>query len=144
MSISKKTVLITGCSDRGIGAICYGQDIPTEKGYYLLSTLRNASKAGTLGELDDSEILGLRGHLRGVRPAAARSAWQVVKQRLAQLCHVRCWMWTSTRPSEFFDAFAPLLVKARGVIINYSYIAWDSLQIRSSMRRSVRLLSWSR
>ncbi len=57
MLISKKTALITGCSDGGIGAAM--AKILCEKGYHVFATLRNTSKAGTLAALSNVDILDL-------------------------------------------------------------------------------------
>jgi 1-acylglycerone phosphate reductase len=55
--MQKKTVLITGCSQGGLGEALVRAF--HEKGYYVFATLRNTAKAGTLAELDDVEILEL-------------------------------------------------------------------------------------
>lgn len=56
-AIKKKTALITGCSDGGLGAaMCRAL---LEKDYHVFATLRNTSKAGTLTTLSDVEILEL-------------------------------------------------------------------------------------
>ena len=75
MPISKKTALITGCSDGGIGASM--AKVLHEKGYYVFATLRNISKAGTLTEIDDVEILELDVTLK---ESIARCAEEVRKR----------------------------------------------------------------
>lgn len=57
MAINKKTVLITGCSDGGIGAALARAFL--SQNYHVFATLRNTSKAGSLANTPGVEILEL-------------------------------------------------------------------------------------
>lgn len=57
MAITKKTVLITGCSDGGIGAALARAFLVHD--YHVFATLRNTSKAGTLATTPGIEVLEL-------------------------------------------------------------------------------------
>ena len=141
MPISKKTALITGCSDGGIGASM--AKVLHEKGYYVFATLRNISKAGTLTEIDDVEILELDVTLK---ESIARCAEEVRKRTggtldilinnagsdfLMPLLDVDI-----EEARKYFDvnfwgvfavtqAFAPMVVNAKGVIVNHSSVVWN-------------------
>ncbi|KAJ5989635.1 short-chain dehydrogenases/reductase [Penicillium waksmanii] len=52
-----KTVLITGCSDGGLGAAM--AKVYRAKGFHVFATLRNITKAGSLLDMDGIEILEL-------------------------------------------------------------------------------------
>lgn len=52
-----KTVLITGCSDGGLGAEM--ARVYHAKGFRVFATLRNTAKAGTLADIEGIEILEL-------------------------------------------------------------------------------------
>ncbi|CAH0037185.1 unnamed protein product [Clonostachys rhizophaga] len=53
----KKTVLITGCTDGGLGAAM--ARAYEARGFRVFATLRSLSKAGTLGEMEGVELLEL-------------------------------------------------------------------------------------
>lgn len=52
-----KTVLITGCSNGGLGAAM--AKVYRAKGFHVFATLRNIAKAGSLVDMDGIEILEL-------------------------------------------------------------------------------------
>ncbi|RYP01783.1 hypothetical protein DL764_006070 [Monosporascus ibericus] len=161
MSASKKMVLITGCSDGGIGASM--AKILHEKGYYVFATLRNTSKAGTLMGLNDVEILELE---VTSKESITRCAEQVRKRSGGTLDMLvnnagRDFLMplldTDVEDAKkFFDvnfwsvlavtqAFAPMLIKAKGVIVNHSSIVWNLLipwgGVYSSSKAAVKQLS---
>lgn len=57
MVLNKKSVLITGCSEGGIGAALARAFLAHD--YHVFATLRNTSKAGTLATTPGIEILEL-------------------------------------------------------------------------------------
>ncbi|RYP74976.1 hypothetical protein DL771_002624 [Monosporascus sp. 5C6A] len=150
MVISKKTVLLTGCSNGGIGASM--AEIIREKGYHVFSTLPNTFKARTLIGLNDVEILEL-----GVtsKESIARCAEQGRKRTggtLDMLINnagrdfLMPLMDTDIEEAkEFFNVFAPMLIKAKGVIVNHSSIVRNLLipwgGIYSSSKAAVKQLS---
>ncbi|KAK7754488.1 hypothetical protein SLS62_003508 [Diatrype stigma] len=139
--IKKKTALITGCSDGGIGATM--AKILREKDYYVFATLRNVAKAGTLRDLSDVEILELdvtdgnsitrcvehvRGCTDGKLDILVNNAGRDFLMPLLDV--------DMNEGKKYFDvnfwsilavtqAFAPMLIKAKGVIVNHSSVAWN-------------------
>lgn len=55
--MDKKTVLITGCSEGGIGAAMARAF--HDQGYHVFATLRKTAKAGSLAQLNNIDILEL-------------------------------------------------------------------------------------
>ncbi|KAI0867977.1 putative short-chain dehydrogenase/reductase [Hypoxylon argillaceum] len=140
MSISKKTALITGCSDGGLGAAMV--KVLLEKDYHVFATLRNTSKAQTLGGLSGVEILELD---VSSKDSIARCA-EKVRHRTSTLdllinnagsdFHMPLLDTDIENAKIFFDvnfwsvlavtqAFADPVVKARGVIVNCSSVLWN-------------------
>ncbi|GAW17837.1 hypothetical protein ANO14919_073040 [Xylariales sp. No.14919] len=141
MTVSKKTALITGCSDGGIGAAM--AKILREKDYHVFATMRNKSKAGTLASLTDVEILELD---VASEVSIKRCADQVQARTggtldilinnagrdfLMPLLDVNI-----KEAKEFFDinfwgalavtqAFAPMVIKSKGIILNHSSVVWN-------------------
>jgi 1-acylglycerone phosphate reductase len=137
-TVQKKTVLITGCSTGGIGwamAKSFHQ-----RGYYVFATARDPSKAADLAELDDIEIL----ELDVTVPKTIAHCKEVVSKRTGgrldvlvnnagvefnsplldtdiaeakRLYDVNVW-----GPLAMIQAFAPLLIEAKGVVFNQSSI----------------------
>lgn len=141
MSIQKKTALITGCSDGGIGAAM--AKILREKDYYVFATLRNVSKAGTLRDLSDVEILELdvtsegsiarcvenvREHTGGTLDVLINNAGRDFIMPLLDVNihdakkHLDTNFWSVLAVTQ---AFAPLVIKAKGVVVNHSSVAWN-------------------
>ncbi|KAI0180525.1 putative short-chain dehydrogenase/reductase [Hypoxylon sp. FL1284] len=141
MSVSKKTALITGCSDGGLGAAM--AKVLCEKGYHVFATLRNTSKAGTLATLSNVEVLELE---VTSEESIARCAAQI-EQRTGGTLDILVNNAGSDflmplldanikEAKKFFDvnfwsvlavtqAFSPMVVKAKGVIVNHSSIVWN-------------------
>jgi 1-acylglycerone phosphate reductase len=137
-SLQKKTVLITGCSTGGIGwAMAKNFQ---ERGYYVFATARDTSKVGELSELSDVEIL----ELDVTVPETIEKCRDIVTKRTGgkldvlinnagveflsplldvdvaeakRLYDVNVW-----GPIAMVQAFAPLLIEAKGVISNQSSI----------------------
>ncbi|KAI1370113.1 putative short-chain dehydrogenase/reductase [Hypoxylon crocopeplum] len=141
MPVSKKTVLITGCSDGGIGAAMV--KVFHEKGYHVFATLRNTSKAGTLTKLNDVEILELevaseesiakcveqvRSRTGGTLDILVNNAGRDFVMPLLdadideakKLFDVNFWSML-----VITQAFSPMLIKAKGVIVNHGSIVWN-------------------
>ena len=137
-TVQKKTVLITGCSPGGIGwsmAKTFHQ-----RGFYVFATARNPSKSAELAELSDIEILELD---VTVPKTIARCKEMVAKRtggrldvlvnnagvefnsplldtdvaEAKKLYDVNVW-----GPLAMVQAFAPLLIEAKGVVFNQSSI----------------------
>ncbi|KAK8092051.1 hypothetical protein PG997_002412 [Apiospora hydei] len=141
MAISKRTALITGCSDGGIGAAM--AKILREKDYYIFATLRNTSKAGTLRDLSDVEIV----ELDVTSDASIARCAEHVKERtggtldilvnnagrdfLMPLLDVNIGEAKKHFDVNFWSvlavtqAFAPMLIAAQGVIVNHSSVVWN-------------------
>ncbi|KAI1141862.1 putative short-chain dehydrogenase/reductase [Hypoxylon sp. FL0543] len=162
MSLSgKKTVLITGCSDGGIGAAM--AKVFLEEGYHVFATLRNASKVGTLAGLSNLDILELE---VTSEDSIARCAEQVRERtggtldilinNAGRAFHMPLLDVDIKEAKKFYDvnfwsvlamtqAFAPMVVNAKGVVVNHSSvvsnlaIAWGGMY--SSSRAAVRQLS---
>jgi 1-acylglycerone phosphate reductase len=137
--IEKKTVLITGCSAGGIGwALAKAFQ---KKGFHVFATARDTSKAEDLSQLSDVEILQLdvadpesisqckdvvTGRTGGrldvlVNNAGAEFVCPLLDVDIAEskkLYDVNVW-----GPLAMVQAFAPLLIEAKGVISNHTSIS---------------------
>ncbi|KAK3172482.1 hypothetical protein OEA41_005804 [Lepraria neglecta] len=137
-TVLKKTVLITGCSTGGIGwAMAKNFH---QRGFYVFATARNPSKAADLAELSDIEIL----ELDVTVPKTIVQCKEIVAKRTGgsldvlvnnagvefnsplldtdvaeakRLYDVNVW-----GPLAMVQAFAPLLIEAKGVVSNQSSI----------------------
>ncbi|CAD0086137.1 unnamed protein product [Aureobasidium vineae] len=137
--MAKKTVLVTGCSAGGIGAAM--TKAVSDQGYYVFATLRNTSKAGSLAQLANVEILELEvtSHesigqcVLEVQKSTGGTLDVLVNNAVAdfviplldvsieeakRLYDVNVWSVLATT-----QAFAPLLIKARGAVCNISSVA---------------------
>jgi 1-acylglycerone phosphate reductase len=137
--MAKKTVLITGCSNGGIGAAM--SKAFSDQGYHVFATLRNTSKAGSLAQMPNVEIL----QLEVTSPESIEECVLEVQKRTGgtldilvdnaeadfvkplldvsieeakKLYDVNVWSILATT-----QAFAPLLIKAKGIVCNISSIA---------------------
>ena len=137
-TVLKKTVLITGCSTGGIGWAMAKKF--HEQGFYVFATARDPSKAADLSELSNVEIL----ELDVTEPQTISHCKDVVAKRTGgkldilvnnagveflsplldvdvaeakRLYDVNVW-----GPLAMVQAFAPLLIEAKGIIINQSSI----------------------
>ncbi|KAJ8607596.1 hypothetical protein MRB53_040180 [Persea americana] len=136
--IHKKTVLITGCSAGGIGhAVAKNFQ---QRGYHVFATLRDLSKAADLADLENVDIIELDvtkpdsitrckervAHVTGgtLDILFNNAGVEFIKPLLDQ---------DLTEARELFDvnvwgllavtqAFAPLVIESRGIIINQSSI----------------------
>jgi 1-acylglycerone phosphate reductase len=138
VTIPKKVVLITGCSNGGIGWAMAKHF--HQRGFYVFATARNTSKAADLAELSDIEVL----ELDVTVPETIERCKEIVTKRTGgrldvlvnnagvefnsplldtdvaeakKLYDVNVW-----GPLVMVQAFAPLLVEAKGVVFNQSSI----------------------
>ena len=137
-TVVKKSVLITGCSTGGIGwAMAKNFH---ERGYYVFATARDPSKTTPLAESSDVEIL----QLDVTVPETIARCKEIVAKRTGgsldvlvnnagvefnsplldteiaeakRLYDVNVW-----GPLAMIQAFAPLLIEAKGVVFNQSSI----------------------
>jgi 1-acylglycerone phosphate reductase len=143
---SKETVLITGCSDNGIGSGLAAQF--QKRGYHVFATARNTSKMSKLEGLEHVTLL----QLDVVEPAHIKAAVETVIKHtggtldylisnaghnhfmpildedldtVKRLFHVNVF-----GPMALTKAFAPLVIKAKGTfafvtsISGYINIPW--------------------
>lgn len=140
-TVTKKTVLITGCTTGGIGWAM--AKVFHTRGYYVFATVRGgqASKAEGLSELGDVEILNVDvtdtdtiarakdvvakrtgGRLDVLmNNAGAEFVCPLLDTDIAEakkLFDVNVW-----GPLAMLQAFAPLLVAAKGLVSNHTSIA---------------------
>lgn len=137
--MSKKTVLITGCSEGGIGAALARAF--HAKGYHVYATLRNTSKAGSLERIDGIEI----STLDVTKQDSIERCVQEIKTKtggtldvLVNNAGADCTMplldVSLEEAKALYDlnvwgvlaltqAFAPMLIKARGTIVNINSVA---------------------
>lgn len=139
MTAQKKNVLVTGCSTGGLGfalALAF-----RNKGFHVLATVRNADKAGALAAEKDIEVLTLDVTSAESIDSAVRQVQKATGGKLdilvnnagaaifGPLIHasieegkaaydVNVWA-----PLAVTQAFAPLLIASKGVILNISSIA---------------------
>lgn len=138
MAAVQKTVLITGCSTGGIGWAM--AKVFHERGFYVFATARDPTKAADLSELSNVEVLELDvtvpqtvsqcrdtvakrtgGRLdvlvnnAGVEFVCPLLDVDVAKAK--KLYEVNVW-----GPLVVVQAFAPLLIEAKGVVSNQSSI----------------------
>ena len=137
-TVQKKTVLITGCSANGIGHAMAKNF--HHQGFYVFATARDPPKTADLAELSDVEIL----ELDVTVPKTIAHCKEVVAKRTGgrldvlvnnagvevncplldtditeakRLYDVNVW-----GPLAMVQAFAPLLIEAKGVVFNQSSI----------------------
>ncbi|KAJ4287148.1 hypothetical protein N0V90_012546 [Kalmusia sp. IMI 367209] len=137
-TIQKKSVLITGCSTGGIGSAM--AKIFLERGFYVFATVRDPSAAADLTQLSNVEIL----ELDVTDPQTISRCKDVVAQRTGgkldvlvnnagvesvsplldvdmaeakKIYDVNVW-----GPLSMVQAFAPLLIEAKGIISYQSSI----------------------
>jgi 1-acylglycerone phosphate reductase len=137
-TVQKKTVLITGCSTGGIGWAM--AKIFHERGFHVFATARDPSKAADLSELSNVEILELDvtvpqtisqckdtvvkrtgGKLDVlVNNAGVEFVCPLLDVDVAEakrLYDVNVW-----GPLAMVQAFAPLIIEAKGIVSNHSSI----------------------
>lgn len=135
----EKTVLITGCSEGGFGAAI--AKAFRAKGYHVFATLRNIAKAGPLAQLDGIEIL----ELEVTSSESIQQCAKIVEKRTGGSLDVlvnnagggfgmplldtsldkakQCYDLNVWGPLAVTQAFAPMVVKSRGVVVNISSVA---------------------
>lgn len=137
MSAQRKSVLITGCSAGGIGS--HLAEVFHQKGYHVFATLRTPSKiAPTLASVKNATILKLDVLSSESIAAAVDSVNRETGGRLDVLVNnsgrgefVPALDISITEAKKLFDlnywaplamlqAFAPLLIEARGCVVNNS------------------------
>lgn len=140
MSASNRSVLITGCSAGGIGAGL--AEVFSEKGYHVFATLRNPAKLPPSLTKSSNvtpltlDVLSPESIARAVSDVAKqtggrldvlvnnsgqnfiRPALDVSLEEGRKLFDVNFWA-----PLAMIQAFAPLLIEARGHIVNQSSAA---------------------
>ncbi|KAI1502207.1 hypothetical protein F5X99DRAFT_427585 [Biscogniauxia marginata] len=160
-TITKKTVLITGCSEGSLGAalaVAFARH-----NFHVFATVRDPAKAASLASHPDIEILSLEVTSSSSISSCAAVVEKKTGGRLdilvnnAGIMFVMPLLDTSIEESKkLFDvnvwgmlavtqAFAPMLVRSKGVILNISSIAgavrmaWQG--VYNSSKASVRWLS---
>jgi 1-acylglycerone phosphate reductase len=135
MAISLKSVLITGCSANGIGAGL--AEVFLENGYHVFATLRNRSKIPpTLAKAANVTVLDLDVLSSESIAAAVESVRRETKGRLDVLVNnsggilvapgldikieqgKRLFDLNFWAPMAVLQAFAPLLIEAKGCVVN--------------------------
>lgn len=135
----EKTVLITGCNHGGLGAAM--AKAYRARGFKVFATVRNITKAGTLGETEGIEILELEvtskesiercaktvEKLTGgsldilVNNAGTSSAMPLLDldlQEAKKTYDVNVWALLAMT-----QTFAPMLIKAKGIVCNTSSVS---------------------
>ncbi|KAK9482626.1 hypothetical protein V1527DRAFT_475748 [Lipomyces starkeyi] len=135
----EKTVLITGCSQGGVGAALVKAF--RAKGYHVFATLRNMAKAGSLAGMDGVDLLELevtsnesiQQCAKAVAKRTGGSLDVLVNNAGATYCiplldapldeakklyNLNVWSIVAMT-----QAFVPMLIRAKGVIANISSIA---------------------
>lgn len=137
--MSKRTVLITGCSEGGIGAALARAF--HAKGYQVYATLRNPAKAGSLAQMDGMDI----STLDVTKKESISQCVQYIETKtggkldvLVNNAGADCTIPLLDVPIEeakaLFDlnfwavlaltqAFAPMLIKAGGTVVNINSVA---------------------
>jgi 1-acylglycerone phosphate reductase len=137
--ISRKSVFITGCSEGGYGEAL--TKVFQQKGYHVFATVRDPSKAGAIAQLDNVDVLTLEvtstesvqqaaqivakatnGTLDVLINNAARDfvvpLLDVSLDEAKKLYDVNVWGILATT-----QAFAPMLIKAKGTVCNMTSTA---------------------
>ncbi|PVH80471.1 short-chain dehydrogenase/reductase [Cadophora sp. DSE1049] len=135
MSSSRKSVLITGCSAGGIGAGL--AEVFHEKGFHVFATLRNPSKLpGSLSKVPNVTVLTLDVLSSSSIAAAVDSVTKETGGKLDVLLNnsgvgfsapaldtpieeaKKTFDLNFWAPLAMLQAFAPLLIKAKGCLVN--------------------------
>jgi len=138
-SSTKKTALITGCSDGSLGAAL--AEAFAQHGFHVIATLRNPEKASSLAMNPDVEIMTLDvadsasiascaatvADRRGgrldvlVNNAGSMFVMPLLDTDIAEskrLFNVNVWGLLAVT-----QAFAPMLIRSKGVVLNIASIA---------------------
>ncbi|KAJ6002479.1 hypothetical protein N7451_005026 [Penicillium sp. IBT 35674x] len=136
-----KSVLITGCSHGGLGAAM--AKVYRAKGFQVFATIRNKAKAGSLAEIDGIEIVELEvTSVESIRQCASAVAKHtggtldvlvnnagvsaIVPLLDASLDDAKrvydTNVWSIVAMAQ---AFAPMLIKAKGIMCNVSSVSGE-------------------
>jgi NAD(P)-dependent dehydrogenase (short-subunit alcohol dehydrogenase family) len=136
-----KTVLITGCSNGGLGAAM--AKVYHAKGFRVFATIRNKAKAGSLGEIDGIEIIELEvtsvESIRQCADAVAKrtgGALDILVNNAGVNAIVPLLDASLDDAKKVYDAnvwsvvamaqaFTPMLIKAKGVMCNISSVSGE-------------------
>ncbi|KAI1734531.1 putative short-chain dehydrogenases/reductase [Xylaria scruposa] len=139
--MTKKTVLITGCNHGGLGAAM--AKAYRTKGFKVFATVRNVAKAGSLGDTSDIEVLELEVTSKESIQECARKLGKTTGGSLDILVNnagvatvmplldldlddakrmydVNVWAQLA-----MVQAFAPMLIKAKGTVCNISSVSGE-------------------
>ncbi|KAH8894680.1 oxidoreductase [Thozetella sp. PMI_491] len=139
--MAKKTVLITGCTDGGLGGAM--AKAYRAKGFRVFATLRNTAKAGSLASMEGIEVLELevtsaesiRQCVAGVEKLTGGSLDVLVNNagramttplldanidNAKKVYDLNVWAMLA-----MVQAFAPMLIKAKGIICNVSSVSGE-------------------
>ena len=137
--LSEKTVLITGCGHGGLGAAL--AKTFCARGYHVFATIRDKTKAGSLGQIEGVEILELeltsdesiRQGAAAVEKHTGGSLDILVNNAGADFC-LPLLDTLIDDAKKLYDlnvwgilamtqAFAPMLIKASGTLCNISSVS---------------------
>ena len=135
---TKKTVLITGCSDGGLGSALVSAFL--RENYYVFATTRNVSKMSSLSKLPsvtllefdvtvDSQIVAAvesvknsAGRLDILMNNAGRNHFSPVLDidvsEAKQIYEINLW-----GPLAMIKAFMPLIMESKGIVVNTTSIS---------------------
>jgi NAD(P)-dependent dehydrogenase (short-subunit alcohol dehydrogenase family) len=135
---TKKTVLITGCSDGGLGSALALAFL--NEGYHVVATTRDVSKMTTLSNLPNVTLLTLdvtvtsqitaavesvkntTGHLDILVNNAGRNhfspALDIDVSEAKEIFEINLW-----GPLALIKAFMPLLLESKGTVVNTTSIS---------------------
>ncbi|CAG8979936.1 hypothetical protein HYALB_00013520 [Hymenoscyphus albidus] len=159
-STSKKVVLITGCSDGGLGSALAQKFL--RKDYHVFATARNPSKMGTLSnqpnvtllELDVTvtsqittaveSIKKISGRLDILVNNAGRNHFSPVLDidvsEAKEIFEINLW-----GPLALIKAFMPLLLESKGMVVNTTsvsgYLNVPYMGLYAATKRSLELLA---
>jgi 1-acylglycerone phosphate reductase len=140
-NMSEKTVLITGCSDGGLGAAM--AKAYRARGFRVFAAVRNIAKAGSLSEIKGIEILELEVTSEESIRQCAKTVDKLTRGSLDILVNnagvsiIMPLLDTSLdEAKKLYDvdvwgilamaqAFAPMLIKAKGVMCNISSVSGE-------------------
>ncbi|KAL3472482.1 1-acyl dihydroxyacetone phosphate reductase [Aspergillus californicus] len=152
--MSKKTVLITGCSNGGLGATM--AKVYHAKGFHVFAGLRNKAKVGSLAEIDGIDIVEIEvTSVESIRHCADLIAKEtggtldilvnnagvgaVVPLLDASLDDAKkvydANVWSIVAMAQ---AFAPMLIKAKGTMCNISSVSGEMVFAWSGIYSSSR------
>lgn len=136
-----KTVLITGCSNGGLGAAM--AKVYHAKGFQVFATIRNKAKAGSLGEIDGIEIIELEvTSVESIRQCAnvvakhTGGALDILVNNAGVNAVVPLLDVSLDDAKKVYDAnvwsvvamaqaFAPMLIRAKGTMCNISSVSGE-------------------